>query len=158
LDSPASPAASLFPVRALEPHDVRAVLAIQQSSPESAQWNAADYAHIDQSTARAWVAESAGSQTEVSGFLIVRQAADEMEILNLAVGQDYRRRGVASALLKAMLVHARECAAKKIFLEVRESNAAAISFYKRFGFNAAGYRANYYKNPDESALILALTV
>jgi ribosomal-protein-alanine N-acetyltransferase len=144
-------------VRALEPRDVRAVLAIQKASPEAAQWTAADYAHIDQTATQAWIAETEAS-SEAVAFLVVRQAADELEILNLAVHPDYRGRGTASILLKAAIVRARESGAAKIFLEVRESNAAAISFYKRFGFNAAGCRPHYYGNPDENALILALVL
>jgi ribosomal-protein-alanine N-acetyltransferase len=138
LDSPDPPPG--MHVRALEPRDVRAVLAIQKASPEAAQWTAADYAHIDQTATQAWIAET--------------EASSEA----LAVHPDYRGRGTASILLKAAIVRARESGAAKIFLEVRESNAAAISFYKRFGFNAAGCRPHYYGNPDENALILALVL
>ena len=147
-----------FRPRAFGPRDIHAVLAIQKVSPEAAQWSAADYAHVDRSTTQAWVAENPETQGDIVAFLVAQQAADQMEILNLAVRPDHRRRGAATQLLKLTIDRARLAGAAELFLEVRESNRAAIAFYQGFNFNAAGYRASYYKNPEESALILTLAL
>jgi ribosomal-protein-alanine N-acetyltransferase len=149
---------SPFTRRRLEPRDVRSVIAIQSESPEAAQWTAADYAHIDQQSMKAWVAESAADNSGSVAFLVARQAADEMEILNLAVRPDHRRRGAGAELLGAVIAVAAESGVTKLFLEVRESNAPAIAFYKRFRFTIAGRRPRYYSAPDEDALIFALAL
>jgi ribosomal-protein-alanine acetyltransferase len=98
------------------------------------------------------------SPHQITGFLMARQAADEAEILNIAVRRAHRRTGVASALFLAALeqLHARK--ATRLFLEVRESNAPAIAFYQKHGFREVGRRPGYYRHPDEAALILELKV
>ena len=92
----------------------------------------------------------------IHGFLVMRTAADESEILNLAVEPERRRQGIASALLAAALGASRAAGAKSVYLEVRESNAVAIAFYSRNGFEPAGRRARYYQNPPEAAVVMSL--
>jgi len=139
-------------VRALEDRDINAVLAIQAASPEAAQWKVADHGLGRSPSAFTWVAEHAGS---VEGFLVARQAADEFEILNLAVAPRSRRQGVATALLGAALANAKKFGAKQAYLEVRASNSGAIGFYVRHGFQATGRRKGYYFSPLDDALILS---
>lgn len=86
---------------------------------------------------------------------MTRSAADEVEILNIAVAPQWRRAGLGSRLLKHALEEARAEGAQRVFLEVRESNRAAIALYMRHGFQAAGRRENYYAAPAEAALVLA---
>jgi len=76
---------------------------------------------------------------------------DEREILNLAVAMEYRRLGVASALIE----HDRKRGGT-VFLEVRESNAAAIDLYKSTGFVEISKRRGYYDNPPESAIVMRM--
>jgi len=146
----------LTAVRLLEPRDVDAVLHIQSESPEAAQWSRSEYARLAEpdnlldTTERVLVAESSGP---VAGFLAFRRAADEVEITNLAVARDARRRGVGSKLLEVATAAA-TCGDAPLFVEVRESNATAIAFYQRHGFAATGRRPRYYCNPDEDALLL----
>lgn len=146
-------------IRALAAGDLDAVLAIQSACPEAAQWPRADYERASAAppeTAgdyRAWVATT---RDGVTGFILMRRAADELEILNLAVKPPARRAGVATRLLDAALNAARDGGAHNVFLEVRESNAAAIAFYTRHGFARAGRRPDYYSAPREAALILKL--
>jgi ribosomal-protein-alanine N-acetyltransferase len=83
---------------------------------------------------------------------VALQLADEAEILNLAVLAAWRRRGQASSLLAAALAQLRDRGVLRIFLEVRESNTAAIAFYNKHEFKAVGRRPAYYRNPDEAAL------
>lgn len=87
-------------------------------------------------------------------------AADESELLNIAVVPEYQGKGVAKALMENMC---RELGgvAKEIFLEVRESNQNAISLYESLGFNCLGERPNYYplkSGAREDALIYGLTL
>jgi tRNA threonylcarbamoyladenosine biosynthesis protein TsaB len=86
------------------------------------------------------------------GFIIVRVAADEAEILTLAVAPDARRRGTGKALVSAAAARAHELGARAMLLEVRASNASARALYKRFGFAEVGARKAYYGQED--ALIL----
>lgn len=135
----------------MERRDVDAVFAIQIASPEAAQWTAADYHFADQPATAAWVAEQS---SRIAGFIIARQMFDEIEILNIAVHPDLRRRGVAAELLLVALQSGAQNGAKKAYLEVRASNAVALRFYERHSFRASGRRVRYYSSPVEDAVIL----
>jgi ribosomal-protein-alanine N-acetyltransferase len=139
----------------MEARDLELVLAIQAASPQIAQWSAADYNLVDRAGTSGWVAESDG---RVVGFLIARYVLEEIEILNLAVHPDFRRCGAGSLLLSEALDRFSRKAATKVFLEVRESNVAATSFYSRHNFTVAGRRPRYYAAPPEDALMLALEI
>ncbi|MCC7193959.1 MAG: tRNA (adenosine(37)-N6)-threonylcarbamoyltransferase complex dimerization subunit type 1 TsaB [Gemmatimonadaceae bacterium] len=101
--------------------------------------------------ARVLVAERAGS---MAGFVIVLAAADEAEIANLAVAPAGRRQGAGGALVAAALAEAARLGARRAFLEVRESNAAAQALYRRVGFDEVGRRHRYYDMPDEDAIVM----
>jgi len=92
----------------------------------------------------------------VVGYLIARAIAGEAEILNLAVDPAERRQGLGARLLEEGLAAATDAGARQVWLEVRESNAAAQALYRRRGFSVVGQRARYYKNPVEDALVLRL--
>lgn len=94
---------------------------------------------------------------EPVGVLQWRHVGEEAEILDLAIRQDHRRRGLALFLLQNFLDHLSHSAVRAIFLEVRESNSAAIALYKKVGFQISGRRASYYRNPEESALLMNLS-
>lgn len=86
-----------------------------------------------------------------AGFCEWRQTApDEAEILNLTVDPAYRRRGVASALLAALI----EAAKGSIFLEVAEDNAAALALYHRFGWEPVAVRKGYYYPGNVNAVVM----
>lgn len=142
-------------VRALESRDIPAVLEIQKSSREASQWSEAAYCGLAQTGEKSWVAERNG---EIAGFLIARVVAGEVEILNLAVRPDLRRQGIGATLLRSALLHGSQAGALRAFLEVRPSNRAARKFYEAHGFSLAGTRRNYYRAPDEDALILTLVL
>jgi ribosomal-protein-alanine acetyltransferase len=137
-------------IRQFDPGDAQAVERITHLSPEAAEWPMESYLGLP-----AWVAESEG---RVVGFLAARIAADEIEILNLAVDPASRRRGAGTALLDAALEHGRRAGAARVFLEVRESNLAARRFYDRHGFTVAGRRLRYYRQPEEDALLMVREV
>ena len=132
--------------------DVSSVHAILKESPEASMWSEESLLE-SASTGVAWVARLNGT---VAGILIGRGAADEFEILNMAVGKMWRRRKVATRLVEAALERARSAGARKTYLEVRASNEGGISFYKRIGFREAGRRPDYYTRPMEDALLLVL--
>ncbi len=92
----------------------------------------------------------------VAGYLIAWFVLDEGEIANLAVVPTARRRGVARALLEAIIAEARESRIGRLFLEVRESNAAARALYASMGFMPIARRPRYYRKPVEDAIVLRL--
>ena len=79
---------------------------------------------------------------------------DEGQITNVATHPDYRRRGLAAAVLMALLAEARARGLATVTLEVRESNAAAIALYEKHGFSVVGKRNHFYQNPREHALVM----
>lgn len=87
----------------------------------------------------------------VVGFLASRQTGPgEREILNVAVAASHRRRGIARSLVKEEFAAFRGT----WFLEVRESNTAAIQLYKSLGFQPTGRRQDYYNDPGEAAIVM----
>jgi len=92
------------------------------------------------------------------GYVIAHRAADEAEILNLAVVPEGRRRGIGRALVAALLEALARDGAKAVFLEVRASNTAAHALYRQFRFLPVGRRSRYYRNPTEDAVILRAAI
>jgi ribosomal-protein-alanine N-acetyltransferase len=90
------------------------------------------------------VALAAELEDAPAGFVLCRLAADEAELLTLAVRPALRRRGVAAALLEAAVAAAAEAGAAAMFLEVARDNPAALALYRRGGFRPVGARAAYY--------------
>lgn len=100
------------------------------------------------------VAEDPQRAGRVAGYGVLLQAMDEAELLNLAVSSESRRRGVGSALLRRLLDSAVGQGVRTVYLEVRESNAAARALYGSHDFVEVGRRSGYYQRPVEDALIL----
>jgi ribosomal-protein-alanine N-acetyltransferase len=133
----------LLQIRAAEPGDIEAIAAIQAASPEAAPWPPADYLQYD--------ARVAVLRRQVAGFLVTRRtAADEAEVLNLAVAPESRRQGVGRALMAAFLQGFRG----DVFLEVRSSNSYARGFYKSLEFQEFTLRKDYYGTPPEAAIVM----
>jgi [ribosomal protein S18]-alanine N-acetyltransferase len=82
------------------------------------------------------------------GFVLSRLAADEAEILTIAVETAARDKGVGRALIGEALRQASNAGAKAMFLEVGKDNAPALALYERFGFVKVGERAGYYRRND----------
>ena len=92
------------------------------------------------------------------GFVLYSVAADECEILTLAVEPKARRRGLGRVLLEAALLQSAAAGARRCFLEVRASNAAAQALYAACGFALDARRKDYYRDGDarEDALLMSL--
>lgn len=94
----------------------------------------------------------------VCGYVIALAVQDEAEILNLAVRPADRGCGIGARLLDAAIRQVKERGAEQIYLEVRESNAAARRLYESRGFDEVSRRKKYYRTPIEDALVLHLAV
>jgi len=105
---------------------------------------------------------------KIVGFALVRLlignsdalnlAFDSSEILNIAVRNSFQQKGVGQMIFDEILRTLKEKNIKEIWLEVRASNAKAIAFYKKNGFETQFERKNYYQNPTENALILKRSI
>ena len=90
----------------------------------------------------------------LAGYVGSQSVLDSADMMNIAVHPDYRRKGVARQLIDALTEKLAANGIRSLMLEVRASNAPAISLYEKLGFALAGRRPNYYRNPREDALIL----
>jgi ribosomal-protein-alanine acetyltransferase len=138
-------------IRRMLASEAEAVGALFARTIESSRWSAESLSHGEERGLRVWVAAKA---EEVTGAVVVRSIADEAEILELAVGELWRRRGTGRALMEAALGEARSLGARRVFLEVRESNVAAKALYRELGFAEQGKRQEYYNDPREDAVLL----
>jgi ribosomal-protein-alanine N-acetyltransferase len=130
-------------IRAARESDYPAIARIQHRCPETAQWPIGDYSGYPM-----LLAVPGG---EPAWFCSWRQtAADEAEILNIAVDPLFRRRGIGSALLARVCEEAQGV----IFLEVAEPNAPAIALYRKQGWEYAGLRPGYYDHGITNAVVM----
>ena len=146
-----SVAPSLRPMRE---SDLDAVLAIERRGYEF-PWTLGIFRDCMLANYPAWVL----AQGEcIVGYGLLSLAADEAHVLNLCTAPEAQGQGHGRRLLRALLQLARARGAKRVFLEVRPSNAAAIALYDAEGFNEIGRRPRYYpaRNGREDALVMAL--
>lgn len=139
---------SATPLSAPDP----AALAALHAEAFAAPWDSAAFADLLAQPGVFAVVES-------DGFILMRQVADEAEILTLAVRPAARRAGLGGRLVGQAAVRSAAAGATRLFLEVAEGNAAARALYARAGFSEVGRRRGYYSRPDgvrEDALVLAL--
>ena len=101
----------------------------------------------------AFVAALQRDETPI-GFLVTYFAGGEGELLNIAVLPEARKKGYGDALLSALFEEAKSRGTECIFLEVRQSNAAALHLYEKHGFARAGVRKGFYDEPREDAVVM----
>lgn len=169
--NPADVTRSAAPViRPMAVGDLPAVVAIAAACPEAPRWQPANYAPYADAGPRspllraAFVALIADTPIGFAAASLVVDASCQphpdngCELDSMAVLPDARRRGAGGALLDAVFAWARQHGARRLLLEVRAGNAAALGLYQRFGLRPEGRRPRYYADPEESALLLGMVV
>ncbi len=99
-----------------------------------------------------WLVAMEGER--LAGYIGSQSVCGEADMMNVAVADAFRRRGVAQRLIEALVEGLKERKVHNLALEVRASNGPAIALYDKLGFTQVGRRPNYYRNPKEDALIL----
>ncbi len=122
-------------------------------------WKDADFAAYCGSVNR--IVLKAGDEQNLLGLAVIQFAADEAEVLTLAVSKAARRKGIGFSLMKTAIETCQRLLISSIYLEVAESNEPAKSLYTRCGFREFARRENYYQSASpapESALIMRLDI
>ena len=139
--------------RRMETTDLDEVMAIERAS-FSRPWSPGFFLQeLQVPCARSLLAVLGG---KIVGYIVYWLLADSVDIHNLAVHPDYRRRGVGRFLLQAVIDEAKGRRSGKVTLEVRKSNEAAQRLYHSLGFVARGVRKGYYSDDGEDALAMVL--
>jgi ribosomal-protein-alanine N-acetyltransferase len=97
-----------------------------------------------------------GGEWELAGVIVIWLILDEAHIGTIAIGSEFRRKGLARKLLGEGLLMSHEKGAVAAYLEVRRGNLGAQALYRQFGFTIEGVRPHYYKDNHEDALLLTL--
>lgn len=92
---------------------------------------------------------------EVIGNILIEETIDVINIVDVLVKEEERRKGIASKLLEEV-INDYKGKKEKIMLEVRKNNIGAINLYKKYGFNEIYVRKNYYK--DDDAIIMEVNL
>ena len=138
-------------VRKMQPSDLAQVCEIEKEN-FSLPWSEKSFA--DSMERNDTVFLVALADDEVAGYIGCYCIAGEGEITNVAVKSSYRRKGIGGMLLEKLYEEGALLETREFFLEVRESNEAAIALYSRQGFVKEGIRKNFYEQPVENALIM----
>jgi [ribosomal protein S18]-alanine N-acetyltransferase len=140
----------LAPLRAADVPEIMAIEKACFSDPwsERAFQNTLDSPHT-----RSLVAVDSGTG-EAVGYVVAWLVVDEAEVANIAVAPAWRGQGIGGLLLDEVIDRARERGVNVVYLEVRESNGAALRLYGSRGFEQVGRRVAYYRRPREDALVL----
>jgi len=141
-------------------HDLLEVVEIEEQSGLSRWGWAAYYAELQGGNRELMLVakplQAHVDERNIAGYIVARETAGELHINNVAVREQYRRRGYGAMLLGRVLAEAREKRATAAFLEVRDGNSAAQALYQKCGFRAIAKRANYYSDPTEDAVVMTL--
>ena len=141
-------------IRRMTLEDVPQVVAIDQAS-FSLPWPERSFRfEISENPAsRVWVAEADG---KVAGMIVAWLLVDEAHIATIATHPDFRRQGIAHALLRYALDSMEREGATYAVLEVRAGNMSAQEMYRKLGFIESGRRPRYYKDNSEDAILMTL--
>src|SRR5688572_13797479 len=138
-------------IRKVRKGDIDRIVDIERSWQHLSHWSIESYYRLlnDDHFTSSFVAEidADSPAARIIGFVIFHIAADTSEIYNIAVESGHARTGVGKQLMAAAIDESARRRARKVLLEVRKSNLAAINFYFGFNFRIAGERKNYYSNP-----------
>ena len=144
-----APPAAAVEIRRLIYADLPQVVAIERRA-FTTPWSLAMF--VLELSKPSGICLAAEVENELVGYLICSRYDTVWHVMNVAVDTDRRRRGIATALISALLERVGDDA--QITLEVRKSNTGAIVLYEQFGFRAAGVRRRYYADNGEDAVIM----
>jgi len=138
--------------RPMRESDVDAVVAAEQCIYDF-PWTRGNFTDSLKAGHSAWICSEA---TDLSAYAVMMSVIDEVQLLNLSVLPQHRRRGLGSELLVHLFKAARGHGAKRMFLEVRAGNEAGQALYRRFLFAEIGRRRGYYPATDgrEDAIVM----
>jgi ribosomal-protein-alanine N-acetyltransferase len=139
--------------RLTSPEDIDGILAVEDASFTN-PWTRGMYLGELENQGVAFLFGVRDAAGRIVAFCSCWHVADEFHINNLAVLPEWRRRGIASAMLSHVIAEAETRRASQLLLEVRHSNHAARELYRRFGFTIFATRRQYYSQPPEDALVL----
>ena len=149
-------------IRPMREEDVPAVLAIAAAVATAPHWPEFEYRRMlrvaKESPGRrgAWV--GLDREGTVQGFAMAGQVAGTAELEAVVTAPGFRRRGLGRELTNAVVAWSRAAGASRLVLEARSSNQAALGLYAQLGFTEDGVRRAYYRNPEEDAILLSLTL
>ncbi len=145
-------------IRPFEKPDLAAILAIQEKNPQAAHWAVRDYERLaDDPKGMILVGElETMAPPKVLGFALFHRVTDAAELLNMAIDPEHHQQGVGRALLEEARKLLLEAGVKRVFLEVRQSNKAALGLYYSVGFGLHALRKDYYHDPPEHAYVLSM--
>lgn len=143
----------MLDIKVMTPEDVDKILELEKTCFTADAWMREDFEYrFDDDDFVNLVCECDGT---FAGYITTCSVLDELNIDSVAVLPDFRRRGIAKALIN-------EAVARKspsvVFLEVRQSNEGAIALYESLGFEKVGLRKNYYQQPVENAILMTLSI
>jgi ribosomal-protein-alanine N-acetyltransferase len=144
-----APPAAAIEVRRLTYADLPQIVAIERRAFTS-PWSLAMFVLELSKPSGICLAAEAGP--DLVGYLICSRYDAVWHVMNIAVDPTERRRGIATALLERLLERVERDA--QLTLEVRRSNAGAMTLYERFGFRSAGVRRRYYADNGEDAIVM----
>ncbi len=104
--------------------------------------------------ARTYLMDVDGST--IRGYAGFWYDGDDAELMTIGVGSAYQRQGIASALLRRLIDEAKQQGARRMLLEVRVDNDAALALYQQFGFTRLGLRKRYYQPEGVDAYTMSL--
>jgi len=156
-----STTAQTIPIANMTEHDLLEVVEIEETSGLSRWGWSAYYAELQGKNSHLMLVARIDSQKQIrrsklAGYIVARMGAGELHINNVAVREDYRRRGIGRRLLDRILEEGKRSGATAAFLELRAGNTAALALYEECGFRATSRRKHYYSDPVEDALVMII--
>ena len=149
-DEAVEPGITIREIRLADLDDVLAIERASFASPWSRQF------FVEELQATCAKSVLAALEGTVVGYCLYWELANDMDIHNVAVNPDYRRRGVGRGMLEFVIQEAEGIGSESITLEVRKSNEAAQALYRSLGFEICGVRRRYYSNDGEDAWVMIL--
>ena len=141
----------LMEIRLAKPHDSAGIAELEKQCFDDSWCDRDILSYICSETSMCYVAIRDGI---LAGYMLGRKILPEGEIYRIAVKEELRCRGIGYRLLTHALDEEGNLGVETVFLEVREKNTVARGLYLSAGFEEISVRKNYYKNPDDNAIIM----